>query len=242
MGTTKKTLVIIPTYNEAENTSLIINAALRQSESIDVLIVDDNSPDGTAQIVKDKQKDNKRIHLLEREGKMGLGSAYVAGFKYALENGYDYIFEMDADFSHDPNDIPRMLDEIENADLVIGSRYLNGINVVNWPMHRLILSYFAAEYAKFITGMKINDPTGGFKCFRREVLEAIDLDDIISDGYSFQIEMNFRTWIKKFRIKELSIVFTDRRVGQSKMSKKIVREAIIVVWKLKYYQLKKRIK
>ncbi len=237
-----KTLVIIPTYNEAENVSLVIDAALRQKESIDVLIVDDNSPDGTSGIVKERQKTNKRIHLLEREGKMGLGSAYVAGFKYALKNDYEYIFEMDADFSHDPNDIPRMLDEIENADLVIGSRYVKGINVVNWPMRRLLLSFMAAQYAKFITGMKINDPTGGFKCFRREVLEAVDLDDIISDGYSFQIEMNFRTWIKKFRIKELPIVFTDRRVGESKMSKKIVREAIIVVWKLKYYQLKKRIK
>ena len=237
-----RTLVIIPTYNEAENISAITDAALKQAKSIDVLVVDDNSPDGTSQIIKDKQKKNKRIHLIEREGKMGLGSAYVAGFKYALENNYDYIFEMDADFSHDPEDIPRMLAEIENADLVIGSRYIKGIHVVNWPLRRLFLSFFAAQYAKIITGMKINDPTGGFKCFRKEVLESIDLDEIISDGYSFQIEMNFRTWVKKFRIKELSIIFTDRRVGQSKMSKKIVREAIIIVWKLKYYQLKKRIK
>jgi len=237
-----RTLVIIPTYNEAENISAITDAALKQAKSIDVLVVDDNSPDGTSQIIKDKQKKNKRIHLIEREGKMGLGSAYVAGFKYALENNYDYIFEMDADFSHDPEDIPRMLAEIENADLVIGSRYIKGIHVVNWPLRRLFLSFFAAQYAKIITGMKINDPTGGFKCFRKEVLESIDLNEIISDGYSFQIEMNFRTWVKKFRIKELSIVFTDRRVGQSKMSKKIVREAIIIVWKLKYYQLKKRIK
>ncbi|MDP8267833.1 MAG: polyprenol monophosphomannose synthase [Candidatus Tenebribacter davisii] len=237
-----RTLVIIPTYNEAENISAITDAALKQAKSIDVLVVDDNSPDGTSQIIKDKQKKNKRIHLLQREGKMGLGSAYVAGFKYALENNYDYIFEMDADFSHDPEDIPRMLAEIENADLVIGSRYIKGIHVVNWPLRRLFLSFFAAQYAKIITGMKINDPTGGFKCFRKEVLESIDLDEIISDGYSFQIEMNFRTWVKKFRIKELSIIFTDRRVGQSKMSKKIVREAIIIVWKLKYYQLKKRIK
>ncbi|MDP8201838.1 MAG: polyprenol monophosphomannose synthase [Candidatus Tenebribacter burtonii] len=237
-----KTLVIIPTYNEIENISNIIDAVLKQRESIDVLIVDDNSPDGTSNIVKEKQKKNKRINLLEREGKMGLGSAYVAGFKYALENNYDYIMEMDADFSHDPNDIPRILNEMENADLVIGSRYLKGIHVVNWPLRRLFLSFFAAQYAKIITRMKINDPTGGFKCFRKEVLASIDLDDILSDGYSFQIEMNFRTWVKKFRIKELSIVFTDRRVGQSKMSKKIVREAIIVVWKLKYYQLKKRIK
>jgi len=237
-----KTLVIIPTYNEAENVAAITDAALSQDKSIDVLIVDDNSPDGTSEIIKNKQKRSKRIHLIQREGKQGLGSAYVAGFKYALENDYDFIFEMDADFSHDPNDIPRMLEQIKDADLVIGSRYLKGINVVNWPLRRLILSFFAAQYAKLITGMRINDPTGGFKCFRREVLQSIDLDDILSDGYSFQIEMNFRTWVKKFRIKELSIVFTDRRVGQSKMSKKIVREAIVVVWKLKYYQLKKRIK
>jgi len=237
-----KTLVIIPTYNEAENVAAITDAALSQDKSIDVLIVDDNSPDGTSEIIKKKQKRSKRIHLIQREGKQGLGSAYVAGFKYALENDYDFIFEMDADFSHDPNDIPRMLEQIKDADLVIGSRYLKGINVVNWPLRRLILSFFAAQYAKLITGMRINDPTGGFKCFRREVLQSIDLDDILSDGYSFQIEMNFRTWVKKFRIKELSIVFTDRRVGQSKMSKKIVREAIVVVWKLKYYQLKKRIK
>ncbi len=234
-----KVLVIIPTYNEADNVVAIIEAVLKQDKNINVLIVDDNSPDGTSQIVEKIKK--KRVHLLTRAGKMGLGSAYVAGFKYALENSYDFIFEMDADFSHDPEEIPRMLEAIEDNDLVIGSRYLGGINVVNWPLRRLILSFMASKYVRIITGMPINDPTGGFKCFRRKVLESIKLDDILSDGYSFQIEMNFRTWRKKFRIKEIPIVFTDRRSGQSKMSKKIVHEAIFVVWKLQYLHLKKRI-
>ena len=236
-----KSLVIIPTYNEADNVSAIIDEVLKQDKSLEVLIVDDNSPDGTSEIVEKKQKKNKKIHLLKRAGKMGLGSAYVAGFKYALEQNFDYIFEMDADFSHDPVVIPDMLEEIKDNDLVIGSRYLGGINVVNWPLRRLILSFFAAHYVRFITGMPVNDPTGGFKCFRRKVLETIDLDKILADGYSFQIEMNFRTWRKKFKIKEIPIVFTDRRSGQSKMSKKIVREAIFVVWKLQYLHLKKKL-
>jgi dolichol-phosphate mannosyltransferase len=236
-----KALVIIPTYNEADNVSAIIDEALKQDKNLEVLIVDDNSPDGTSEIVEKKQIKNKKIHLLKRAGKMGLGSAYVAGFKYALEHSFDYIFEMDADFSHDPAVIPDMLEEIKDNDLVIGSRYLGGINVVNWPMRRLMLSFFAAHYVRFITGMPINDPTGGFKCFRRKVLETIDLDKILSDGYSFQIEMNFRTWRKKFKIKEIPIVFTDRRSGQSKMSKKIVREAVLVVWKLQFLHLKKKL-
>ena len=236
-----KALVIIPTYNEAENAAAIIAEVLKQDKNLDVLIVDDNSPDKTGQIVTDLKKKNKRIHLLEREGKQGLGSAYVAGFKFAIENQYDYIFEMDADFSHDPVVLSQMLLEIENNDLVIGSRYINGINVVNWPLHRLMLSWFASKYVRVITGMKINDPTGGFKCFRREVLESINLDSILSDGYSFQVEMNFRTWLRKFRIKEIPIVFTDRRSGQSKMSKKIVREAIWMVWKLKFLALRKKL-
>jgi dolichol-phosphate mannosyltransferase len=236
-----KALVIIPTYNEADNVSAIIDEALKQDKNLEVLIVDDNSPDGTSKIVEKKQIKNIKIHLLKRAGKMGLGSAYVAGFKYALEQNFDYIFEMDADFSHDPAVIPDMLKEIKDNDLVIGSRYLGGINVVNWPLRRLMLSFFAAHYVRFITGMPINDPTGGFKCFRRKVLETIDLDKILSDGYSFQIEMNFRTWQRKFKIKEIPIVFTDRRSGQSKMSKKIVREAIFVVWKLQFLHLKKKI-
>jgi len=236
-----RALVIIPTYNEAENAAAIIAEVLKQDKNLDVLIVDDNSPDKTGQIVTDLKKKNKRIHLLEREGKQGLGSAYVAGFKFAIENQYDYIFEMDADFSHDPVVLSQMLLEIENNDLIIGSRYINGINVVNWPLHRLMLSWFASKYVRVITGMKINDPTGGFKCFRREVLESINLDTILSDGYSFQVEMNFRTWLRKFRIKEIPIVFTDRRSGQSKMSKKIVREAIWMVWKLKFLALRKKL-
>ena len=236
-----KALVIIPTYNEAENISQIIDEVLSQHESVEILIVDDNSPDGTAEIVEKKMEKNSRIHILKRKGKMGLGSAYVAGFKYALKEKYDYIFEMDADFSHDPKVIPQMLEEIKDNDLVIGSRYVDGINVVNWPLIRLMLSYFASKYVYFITGMRIKDPTGGFKCFRREVLEAIDLDNILSDGYSFQIEMNYRVWSKKFRIKEIPIIFTDRRSGQSKMSKKIVREAILVVWKLRFLKLRGKI-
>ena len=236
-----RALVIIPTYNEAENASAIIKEVLKQDKNLELLIVDDNSPDGTGKIVTEMMKKNKKIHLLEREGKKGLGSAYVAGFKFAIENKYDFIFEMDADFSHDPVVLPQMLSEIENNDLIIGSRYINGINVVNWPLHRLMLSWFASKYVQIITSMPINDPTGGFKCFRREVLESIDLDTILSDGYSFQIEMNLRTWLRKFRIKEIPIVFTDRRSGQSKMSKKIVREAIWMVWKLKFLALRKKL-
>jgi dolichol-phosphate mannosyltransferase len=230
-----KALVIIPTYNEAENIALIIQEILKQNECLEVLVVDDKSPDGTSEIVL--SLDDPRIHLIRRNKKMGLGSAYVTGFKYAIAHRYDLILEMDADFSHDPNDLNRMLAEIKTNDLVIGSRYVSGINVVNWPMDRLILSIMAAKYVQLITGMPIKDPTGGFKCFRREVLERINLDSILSDGYSFQIEMNFRTWLKHFRIKEIPIIFTDRRSGQSKMSKKIVREAIWMVWKLKLMEL-----
>ncbi|MCF7793639.1 MAG: polyprenol monophosphomannose synthase [Candidatus Cloacimonetes bacterium] len=236
-----KALVIIPTYNEAENISSIISEVLRQDKNLQVLIVDDNSPDGTGKIVKALMKSNDRIHILEREEKKGLGPAYVAGFKYAIEQKYDYIFEMDADFSHDPAELPVMLEEIKQNDLVIGSRYIEGINVVNWPMRRLLLSFFAAHYVQFVTGLPVKDPTGGFKCFRREVLEKIDLDSILSDGYSFQVEMNFRTWKQGFKIKEIPIVFTDRRSGQSKMSKKIVREAIWMVWKLKLMSLQNKL-
>jgi dolichol-phosphate mannosyltransferase len=236
-----KALVIIPTYNEAENISAIISEVLKQDEHLQVLVVDDNSPDGTGNIVKHLMESHERIHLLERDEKKGLGPAYVAGFKYAIENNYNYIFEMDADFSHDPKELPVMLKEIQSHDLVIGSRYVQGINVVNWPIQRLILSYFAAHYVQFVTGMPIKDPTGGFKCFRKEVLESINLDKILSDGYSFQVEMNFRAWKKGFKIKEIPIIFTDRRSGQSKMSKKIVREAIWMVWKLKLMSLTNRL-
>lgn len=231
--TNKKSLVIIPTYNELENTKKLIPDILQRYENIDVLIVDDNSPDGTGIFVDDLSKSNPRVKIIRREKKLGLGTAYIAGFKYAIEHKYDFVFEMDADYSHDPDEIKNFLKAIENVDLVLGSRYLNGVNVINWPMRRLILSYFANFYTRFITGLPIHDATGGFKCFRREVLEAINLDKIKSNGYAFQIEMTFKAWKKGFRIKEISIIFVDRVKGKSKMSKKIVREAIFMVWKLR---------
>ena len=232
-----KSLVIIPTYNEADNIKQIIFEVLKQCEGLDILIVDDNSPDKTYEIVEDLAENNDCIHLIKRAGKAGLGSAYVRGFKYAIENQYDCVIQMDADFSHDPAVIPQMLAEIQQADCVIGSRYSTGINVVNWPLSRLILSYCAAHYVKFITRMPIADPTGGFKCIKISTLKSIKLDAIMSDGYSFQIEMNYRIWKKKMKIKEIPIIFTDRRSGQSKLSKKIVREAIYMVWKLKLYSI-----
>jgi dolichol-phosphate mannosyltransferase len=228
-----KTLVIIPTYNEKENISKVIPLVLKQDPDIEVLVVDDNSPDGTGKIVEELQISNPRIKLIRREKKSGLGTAYLAGFKYALENGYNYIFEMDSDFSHDPNYIPDFLKAIEDSDLVLGSRYIKGVNVVNWPITRLLLSFYANVYARWVTGLPLKDSTGGFKCFKREVLEKIGLDNIHSNGYAFQIEMSFRAWRKGFRIKEIPIIFVDRRAGESKMSKKIVREAIWMVWKLR---------
>ena len=228
-----KVLVIIPTYNENENIARIIDAALYTSGSVDVLVVDDNSPDGTGETVKKIQHSNPRVHLIERERKLGLGTAYIAGFKYAIERKYDYIFEMDADFSHDPKEIPNFLDRINNYDLVLGSRYLRGVTVINWPLRRLFLSYSANVYTRIITGLPVKDSTGGFKCFRREVLEAIDLDKVHSGGYAFQIEMTFKAWKKGFRITEIPIIFTDRLEGHSKMSRKIVYEAVWMVWKLR---------
>ena len=228
-----KTLIIIPTYNELENLPRLLPEVLSKEEGIHILIVDDNSPDGTAAFVEDQMKNNDRIHLLKRPSKQGLGTAYIAGFKYALKNGYDFIFEMDADFSHDPKEIPRFLDEIKNSDLVLGSRYINGVNVINWPMRRLLLSSFANLYTRFITGMPVHDATGGYKCFRRKVLEAINLEKVTSNGYAFQIEMSFKAWKKGFRVKEIPIIFVDRVKGKSKMSKKIVREAVTMVWKLR---------
>jgi dolichol-phosphate mannosyltransferase len=232
-----KTLVVTPTYNEAENAEKFIAAVLSQGPDIDILIVDDNSPDGTGNIVQSLQATNPRIHLIRRGGKMGLGTAYVAGFKYAIANKFDYVFEMDADFSHSPEEIPNFLKEVETCDLVIGSRYENGVRVINWPIRRLILSYGANVYTRVITGMPIKDATGGFKCFRRQVLEAIDLDKIHSNGYAFQIEMNFKVWTKGFKLREHPIIFMDRLSGVSKMSKKIVYEAVFMVWKLKFKQL-----
>lgn len=229
----RKAIIIIPTFNELENLPKLLPRVLSQNNIIDVLIVDDNSPDGTADWVSKEAEKDSRIKLIEREMKMGLGTAYIAGFKYALENNYDYIFEMDADFSHNPDDIPNFLEEIITYDLVLGSRYKQGVNVVNWPMSRLMLSLFANMYTRIITGLPVRDATSGFKCFRKEVLKAIDLDSVKSNGYAFQIEMTFKAWKKGFKIKELSIVFTDRVKGTSKMSKKIVREAIFMVWKLR---------
>lgn len=233
----QRALIIIPTYNELENIQNIIPEILRQDDRLEVLVVDDNSPDGTADAVHRIMEQEQRVHLLEREKKMGLGTAYVAGFKYAIAQGYEAVFEMDADFSHDPGTLPRFLEAIEEHDLVLGSRYIQGVNVVNWPMKRLLLSYFANQYTRIVTGLPVRDATGGFKCFRIEVLKAIDLDRVHSNGYSFQIEMSFKAWKKGFRIHEIPIIFMDRRVGISKMSKKIVREAVTMVWRLRFQSM-----
>jgi dolichol-phosphate mannosyltransferase len=232
-----KTLIIIPTYNEIDNIEKLLEQVLAKSETIEVLVIDDNSPDGTALRVKFMQSSEPRIHLLERPGKMGLGSAYVTGFKYALERDYDYIMEMDADFSHNPEDIPLLLNAAKKYDLVIGSRYCEGVNIIHWPIKRLLISYFASKYVRTITRMPVKDPTSGFKCFQRKVLENIDLDKILSDGYAFQIEMNFRAWVKGFHIKEIPIVFTERKNGVSKMSRRIVWEAAWMVWRLEFMKI-----
>ena len=232
-----KALVIIPTYNEIENIERLLNILMQQPEHLEVLVLDDNSPDKTANIVKSMQESNPRIHLIQRPRKMGLGSAYVTGFKYALKEGFDYIMEMDADFSHNPEDVARLLEAAQDKDLIIGSRYSNGVNIINWPIKRLLISYFASKYVRYITGMPIKDPTGGFKCFHRKVLESIDLDKILSDGYAFQIEMNFRAWVKGFRIQEIPIIFTERLNGVSKMSRHIVWEAAWMVWHLQLRKL-----
>ena len=232
-----KTLVIIPTYNESENVGRIVPLVLEKDPSINVLIVDDNSPDGTGRIADEMANQDERISVIHRQSKSGLGTAYITGFKFALENGYDLVFEMDCDFSHDPKYIVEFLKAAKDVDLVLGSRYISGVNVINWPMSRLLLSYYANVYSRLVTGLPVRDATGGFKCFRREVLEAIDLDRVKSNGYSFQIEMSFRAWKKGFKIKEIPIVFEDRKVGQSKMSKRIVREAVWMVWRLRLWSL-----
>jgi dolichol-phosphate mannosyltransferase len=228
-----KTLVIIPTYNEMENLPRLLDEVNALGLGVDVLVVDDGSPDGTGEWVKGQLGSRSNLHLIQRAGKQGLGSAYVAGFKYAIAKGFDYIFEMDADFSHDPDYIPKFLEEIRNNDLVLGSRYINGVNVVNWPMSRLLLSYFANMYARIITGLPVRDATGGYKCFRVEALKAINLDKINSGGYSFQIEMTFKLWKKGFRIKEIPIIFMDRTAGVSKMSGGIIKEALWLLIRLR---------
>jgi len=232
-----ESLVIIPTYNEKENIKDIIQAILSLSHPFDILIVDDHSPDGTADIVKSLQLEHSSVHLIERKGKLGLGTAYITGFKWSLEHQYDYIFEMDADFSHDPNDLIRLRDACKNqgADLAIGSRYKSGVNVVNWPLGRVIMSYAASIYVRFITGMKIKDTTAGFKCYSKKVLETIELDKIKSKGYAFQIEMKFTAWMFHFHIVEIPIVFTDRKRGSSKMSGGIFNEALWGVIKMRWH-------
>jgi len=236
-----RTIVVIPTYNEKQNIEIVLERVLGAGPDIEVVVVDDNSPDGTAELVKRAAAGNPRLHLIKREGKQGLGTAYIAGFKYALKSGATLVMQMDADLSHDPRYIPDMLEAVRSHDLVIGSRYIKGVNVINWPMERLILSYMANVYTRVITAMPVHDATGGFKCFRREVLEAIELDEVISDGYCFQIEMNFRAWRRGFRIKEVPIVFVDRHSGTSKMSKRIIWEAIYKVWVLRFKGLMGRL-
>lgn len=237
-----RALVIVPTYNEAINLPQLIPQILAQDECLDVLIVDDASPDGTGALADRMAGENGRINTLHREKKLGLGTAYLAGFRWALEREYDYVFEMDADFSHDPKHLGEFLEAIGDADLVLGSRYLDGkVTVVNWPMGRLLLSYGANIYARVVTGLRLCDATGGFKCFRRRVLEAIDLNRVHSNGYAFQIEMSFRAAKKGFRIKEIPIVFVDRTDGTSKMSGGIVREAVWMVWKLRFQALLRRL-
>jgi dolichol-phosphate mannosyltransferase len=234
----KRALVIVPTYNEKENAARIIESILAKDSRLEVLVVDDGSPDGTGDIVEGIGAENNRVHLLRRGKKLGLGTAYIAGFRWALERGYDYVFEMDADFSHDPAHLPEFLKSIETADLVLGSRYREGkVTIVNWPIQRLLLSYSANVYARFVTGLPLWDATGGFKCFRREVLQAIDFDRVRSNGYAFQIEISFRAWKKGYRIAEIPIVFVDRTEGQSKMSKAIVREAVWMVWRLRWLSI-----
>lgn len=227
-------LVVIPTYNEVGNLGALVGQVLAQDPGLEILVVDDHSPDGTGQLVEALAQKEPRLHVLHRAAKLGLGTAYITGFKWALERGYDVVFEMDADFSHDPAHLKEFLKAIDGADLVLGSRYLGGkVTVVNWPMGRLVLSYCANIYARRITGLRIWDLTGGFKCFRRRVLEAIDLDRVRSNGYAFQIEMSVRAWRKGFTLKEIPIVFVDRTEGQSKMNQSIVREAVWMVPRLR---------
>jgi dolichol-phosphate mannosyltransferase len=231
----RSVLVIVPTYNERDNVTRILPLILEQDPRVNVLVVDDGSPDGTGKVVAEMAAANPRIHLVERAAKMGLGTAYLAGFRWALERDYDVAFEMDADFSHDPKHIPQFLEALFDADIVLGSRYQEGrVTVVNWPIGRLVLSYLANIYARSVTRLPVFDATGGFKAFRRKVLETIDLNLVHSNGYAFQIEMSYRAWKRGFKIKEIPIVFHDRTLGESKMSKQIVREAIWMVWRLRW--------
>lgn len=242
-------IIIIPTYNERENIAAIIHAVMAlQPHLFDVLVIDDGSPDGTAAIVRDLQQEGElagRLHLIERSGKLGLGTAYIAGFRWALEHGYAYVFEMDADFSHDPADLPRLYEACsgaEGADVAIGSRYVSGVNVVNWPMGRVLMSYFASKYVRLITGIPVHDTTAGFKCYRRRVLETIDLDAIRFKGYAFQIEMKYSAHCLGFKIKEVPVVFVNRQLGTSKMSGGIFGEALLGVIQLRWDKLRGKFK
>ena len=232
-----KTLVISPTYNEGKNIESLVDQVLGPNPDYHLLIVDDNSPDGTAAIVKELQQTYPNLSLEVRPGKAGLGTAYLFGFKWALERGYEAIVQIDADLSHDPKDVPRLVSELQNYDLIIGSRYVEGVSVVNWPIRRLILSYGANIYSRTVTGMPINDGTGGFKAWRGSLLQKIELNKVKSQGYSFQIEMNFRAWRQNARIKEEPIIFVDRTIGESKMSKAIMYEAIWMVWRLRIWKI-----
>jgi dolichol-phosphate mannosyltransferase len=227
-----KTLVVVPTYNERENLLPLAQRLLALPVPVDLLVVDDNSPDGTGKLADDMAAKQPAIHVLHRTAKSGLGRAYIAGFRWAMERGYEYVFELDGDFSHNPDDIPMFLEAARNADLVLGSRYLNGIRIINWPLSRLMLSKSAAKYVQVITGMRITDPTGGYKCFTKRALQAINLHEINSNGYSFQIEMTHRLWRQGMRIVEVPIIFTERAQGHSKMSGHIIQEALIMVWRL----------
>ena len=232
-----KTLIVTPTYNERKNIRELVSTLFELNPDFHILVVDDSSPDGTAEIVEELQADCANLHLLSRNEKTGLGSAYIAGFNYALERDYEAVVQMDADMSHDPKDVPLLIETIENADLAIGSRYISGINVVNWPLHRLIISYGANIYTRLVTRLPVRDATGGFKCWRREALEAINLDGVRSQGYSFQIEMTYRAWLKGFRITEIPIIFVDRTVGESKMTRSIMLEAAVMIPRLRIWKL-----
>ena len=237
----ERALVCVPTYNEADNLPKIVPLILAQDPRLEVLVIDDGSPDGTGKLADALAAAEPRLHVLHRTAKEGLGKAYLAGFKWALAQDYAYIFEMDADFSHDPKYLKDFLTAIPGADLVLGSRYKTGVNVINWPMSRLLLSTFANRYVRWVTWMPLTDATGGFKCFRRSVLEAIDLEQVRSNGYAFQIEMSFRAWKRNFRIVEIPIVFVDRTEGTSKMSKSIIKEAVWMVWRLRWWALRGRL-
>ncbi len=226
------TLIVIPTYNERENLPRMVQRLLALPVPVDVLVVDDNSPDGTGKLADELATKHPEVHVLHRAEKNGLGRAYLAGFKWALDHNYEFVFEMDGDFSHNPDDVPAFLEVAKDADLVLGSRYVNGIRIINWPLHRLMLSKGAAAYVQIITGMPISDPTGGYKCFRRAALQALDLDQVRSNGYSFQIELTHKLWRQGYRVAEVPIIFTERVQGHSKMSGNIVSEALMMVWRL----------